>query len=570
MSNLQLSTLNPDFDSIKAQIRSYLINQDSWKNMTDSPVADSFIDVLASIAVLDQVKILRATQERFQETAQSTGSIYSIADASGVRLTRKTPSECIASITSVATSSVILPPYSTFEYSGTFFFNRESIILPPGISTAVTLYQGQVIVNQSSGLGEDYATFVSPEAEFSVSDTDVSVVINTTKIGRVTDGIWTLANTPGFQDRTLPDGRLVVIFGNSLVGSKPASVDTVYITYVVTLGLSANTLDVTGKVITLVTDPSITGSITTPLYNGRDQDSPIWYKNLSAPNFGTFSSAVTKTQYVSTALQYPEVIDAVTTSQRESNPYALAWMNTVRISLLTAKDWTQLEKAAFIKYMEDRSSYTTKILLETPTSRLLDITASVFCYTWANLSQVKTDVETAIQKLFELRSGILGYDFYRSDIAQVIKSANSGIEYFEISAPLSDLIVSNKRVDTPTYIVTPNSGGLAIGTYYYGISVDVGLGSSSPSNYAIVNVTSNNSSITLSWPAVAGAMEYDIYGRTETNQGKLITLSGNSTTFRDDGSGPVGLPAPVSNESATQYIKLNSTDISASYSTRVR
>lgn len=570
MSSLQLSTLNPDFESIKAQIKGYLLNQDSWKNMTDSPVADSFIDVLASIAVLDQVKILRATQERFQETAQSVGSIYSIADSSGVRLTRKTPAECIASLTSVATTTIVVPPYSTFEYSGIFFFNRETITLPPGIPTSVTLHQGQVIVNQSSGLGEDYATFVSPEAEFSVSDTDVNVVINSTEIGRVTDGIWTLSNAPGFQDRTLPDGRAVVIFGNSRVGSKPTALDTVYITYVITLGLSANTLDVTGKVITLVTNPNITGTITTPMYNGRDQDSPIWYKNLSAPNFGTFNSAITKTQYVSTALQYPEVVDAVTFSQRESNPYALAWMNTVRISLLTSKTWTQEEKAAFISYMEDRSSYTTKIVLETPISRLLDVSASVFCYTWANLSQVKTDVETAIQKLFELRSGILGYDFYRSDIAQVIRSANSGIEYFELAAPLSDLIVSNKRVDTPTYIVTPNGGSLPIGTYYYGISVDVGLGSSSPSNYAIVNVTSNNSSITLSWPAVAGAMEYDLYGRTETSQGKLINLTGNSNTFTDDGSYTVGLPAPAANESVTQYVKLNNMFVSASYSTRAR
>lgn len=570
MSNLQLSTINPDFDTIKSQIRGYLSAQDSWKNTVDSPVADSFIDVLASIATLDQVKIIRAVQERFQETAQSTRSIYSIADYSGVRLTRKTPAECIATLTSSAVSSTIIPTYSTFEYSGIFFFNREPITLPPGVPTAVTLHQGQVIVNQSSGLGEDYATFVTPESEFVVSDTDVSVVINNTSIGRVTDGIWTLENTPGFQDRTLPDGRAAIIFGNSFVGSKPIATDTVYITYVITLGLDANSLDVTNKVITLVTDPSITGVINTPMNSGRNQDSPIWYKNLSAPNFGTFNSAVTRTQYISTALHYPGVIDAVTFSQRESNPYALAWMNTVKISILTDSVWTSANKAAFIKHVEDRSSYTTKIILETPVARLIDVVASVFCYSWANVSQVKTDVETAIQKLFELRSGILGYDFYRSDIAQAIRAANSGIEYFDLASPLSDLIVSNKKVDTPSYIVTANAGNLAAGTYYYGVSVDVGLGNSSPSNYAIITVPTNNSSITITWPDVAGSMTYVVYGRTELSQGKLISLDGNTTTFTDTGSLPVGSPAPTSNESSTQYIKLNNLSISTSYSTRAR
>lgn len=570
MSNLQLSAINPDFDSVKSQIRSYLAAQDSWKTAVDSPVADSLIDVLASISVLDQLKIIRAVQERFQETAQSTRSIYSIADASGVRLTRKTPAECSVSLMSSGTTSIIIPPYSTFEYSGVFFFNRESITLPPGLATIVTLYQGQVVVNQSSGLGEDYATFVTPEAEFSVSDIDVSVSINTTSIGRVTDGIWTLYDKPGFQDRTLPDGRAVVLFGNSFVGSKPLATDIVYITYVITLGLDANSLDLINKVVTLFSDPNVVGTIITPLYGGRDQDSAIWYKNLSVPNFGTFNSAVTKTQYISTALQYPGVIDAVTFSQRESNPYALAWMNTVKISLLTSTNWSVNEKAAFIKYMEDRAGYTTKIVLETPIARLVDVSASVFCYSWANTSQVRTDVEAAIQKLFQLGSGILGYDFYRSDIAKAIREANSGIEYFDIASPLSDLIVSNKKVDTPNFVVTPNSGNLAIGTYYYGVSVDVGLGSSSPSNYAIVSVTSNNSSVTLTWPPVAGAMEYVVYGRSELSQGKLTSLSGATTMLVDDGSLSVGAPAPASNESSTQYVKLNGLQISTSYSTRVR
>lgn len=570
MSNLQLSNTNPDFDTVKAQIRAYLSAKDSWKNAVDSPVADSVIDVLASISVLDQLKILRAVQEGFQETAQSTRSIYAIADSSGVRLTRKTPAECLVTLTSAATTTSILPAYSTFEYSGVFFFNRESITLPPGLPTTVTLYQGQVVVNQSSGLGEDYATFVTPEVDFSVSDSDILVSINTTSIRRATDGIWTLYNTQGFQDRTLPDGRAVILFGNSFVGSKPSALDTVYITYVITLGLDGNSLDLVDKVVTSAIDPGITGVIITPLHNGRNQDSALWYKNLSAPNFGTFNSAVTKTQYVSTALQYPGVIDAVTMSQRESNPYALTWMNTVRVSLLTSNAWNATEKSAFVSYMEDRSNYTAKILLEIPIARLLDITATVFCYSWANISQVKLDVESAIQKLFELKSGILGYDFYRSDIANAIRTANSGIEYFEIASPLSDIIVSNKKVDTPSYIVTANSGILAAGTYAYGVAVDVGLGVSSPSNYVIINVPTSNSSITITWPSVAGAMEYKVYGRTESSQGLLGVTHGNTNTFFDDGSLILGAAAPVSNESSTQYVKLNNLEISTNYSTRTR
>jgi hypothetical protein len=65
-------------------------------------------------------------------------------------------------------------------------------------------------------------------------------------------------------------------------------------------------------------------------------------------------------------------------------------------------------------------------------------------------------------------------------------------------------------------------------------------------------------------------MEYTVYGRTETSQGRLVGLAGNTTTFTDDGSGAIGDPAPAFNELSTQYVKLSNMQISANYSTRAR
>ena len=570
MPNLQLSSTNLDFDYFKSAIKAYLSSTEAWGNVVNSPIADSAIDVLASIGTLDALKILRAAQESSRQTAMSTNTVYAIASEQGIRLTRKVPGSLIVALDNKSATDVVIDPYSVFESSGTFFFNRTTITIPAGLTAYVTLYEGNVITNTSYGLGEDYSSFATPESDFTVSDTDVVVSINGTIIPRITDGIWTASGLPGFQDITLHDGRAFIQFGNSYCGSRPSASDVVTIKYAVTSGLDGNSIDVLAKKITLMTNDAVTGIASTSISGGAAQTSALFYKNLPIPTFGTFSSAVTKSQYIATALSYPGVVDAYTVSQREANPTALAWMNLVKVYLITSTTWSASEKTAFIKYMEERCGYTTRIYIGTPTAVPVSLKINVSCYSWASPSTVKAEVTAALTTLFAPRPGIIGYDIYRSDISEAIRTSSDGVAFFDLVSPLSDIIVSNKSVDAPTYTVNSSSGVLTAGTYYYAVTADVGLGSVAPANFSAVSVSNPGSSIALAWTPIPGAVSYTVYGRSDSSPSVLAVLGPTTLGFVDDGSWVLGAAAPAQSELPTRYVTLGNLDISVTPSTRNR
>jgi hypothetical protein len=570
MIDLSLSALNPSPDAIKAQLRSYLNGTRTWDSAVNSPVGDVILSIIAAVGALDQAKILRAHQESFRETALSDSSLYALADSSGIRIVRKSPATCTALITSTK-ASILLPAYSSFEYAGNFLFTREAYVLPINTPTTINLYEGQVIVNTSQGLGVDYSSFVTTEDSFLVSDSDVQVTINGNLIEKTYDGIWTLQGIAGYQDRTLPDGRTMLLFGNAHGGSKPLTTDLVGIQYVVTKGLDANNINLYGRTINLITDATVTGSITSLFSNGTNERSALEYKNLPYPVYGTFSSAITRSQFITSAVEYPGVVDAITYAQREINPKSLSWLGVIRIALLTNTVWTTSNKSAFIQYMKDRCLYGTEILLETPDPDLVDIQVKLYCYSWANLTQVEQDVSNALDNMFALRAGLLGYDFYKTDISQTIQNASKGIEYFEVTSPVDNIITSVRTVNYPEATIVSTGGSLAIGSYTYGIAVDLGYGLGAPLNWTDVSITVAGSQIQLAWEAVSGATSYVVYGRQYTGPGtlgQLSTLTSVVTSFTDDGSTIPGSVPLDSNDFTTRYAKLNSKTITSLYSNR--
>ncbi len=409
MTTLNLSTIRPDPGEIKDQLENFLRTKDTWRGNVDSSVGQTLLEMIAAVGALDQAKIRRARQEAVPETAVSDRGIYSLADFQGVRIGRKTPARVSVSIDS--TVAVTIPPFTQFEGGGQFFFNRDTIFLVGSSPQTVDLYQGTVVKKTMSGISEDYQVFFSQEAGFQVSDTDVRVVINATAAKRVVDGLWTLKYQDGFLDRTLPDGRLALQFGSGYYGSRPGTTDLVEIIYVLTEGSSTNSRSVLGKAVFTSEALSVQGEFLTDPVGGTDQRPAAMYKNIAAPNFGSFGSAVTGAQHLQLALNFPGVVDAQLFSQRESNPFSLNWMNLIRVVVLTSSTWTLAEKQAFTTYLEEHSMYTPRYLLETAVPVAVNVTAKVYCYNWADTGQVRNNVLTSLASLFEVKRGSLGYDF---------------------------------------------------------------------------------------------------------------------------------------------------------------
>jgi hypothetical protein len=566
MATLELSSLAPDHDQILEQIQTELASRGLWEGSLSSPTAQAFAEIFAAIGTADRVAILRSVQDCFPDTVISDNAAYALADYQGIRLPRKLPASAVATFTT--TTAVVIPAYTQFESNGNLFFNRESLFLQPGVTTTATLHEGEVLVVVTPGLGEDYARFVSREYSFAVSDTDVIVYLNGNQIPRVTDGIWTLRGKPGFKDRTLPDGRLAIEFGTSILGTRPSTVDSLSILYTVTLGSAGNEVSTAGKIITCTSFPDTTATFTSACTGGTDETPAYVFKNVSAPTFGSFSSAVTKQQHLDVALSYPEVVDAAFYSQREVNPHSLAWMNLIRVVLLTSVPWNATKKQAFLDYLQDRAVYVSRFFLEDAAPVSVNIDLKVYCYSWANLTSIQQKVQNNIAALFVARRGLIGYDLYTSDIAYAIRSADSGVEYFEIVSPSTNVITSIQAVAAPTATVL-SSGSLASGNYVYGIGVAITAGIVTAHSFAEVTVATGGSSVQLSWTPVAGATNYFVYGRSENDGLYVIAVLDSSTlSFTDDGTTITTIPIPPQDQTTVSYIAQGTTSIAVNYSSR--
>lgn len=565
---IQLSTIAPDFDDLVTQLQTQLQTKAAWKDRLTSSTGQTLVEMIAAIGAYSQFSIESAFQECYPSTAKNNNSLYASASFLGVRYSRKSP----ASV-SVALSSpvpVTIPVNSQFNGAGTYWFNRQALNLGP-TPTVVTLHQGQVMRNQTFGLGTDFQAFVSPEKEFVVSDTDVFVLVNGVSIPVITEGLWTREGLPGAQQFSLPSGQMILLFGNSIYGTKPSPTDLCELVYTITLGADGSNIPTLDKKFSLDTDSAITGTATTQASGGGDQANPLIYKNVTPALFGSFNASVTPAQYKKLPLQYPGVIDARTFAQRETNPRALAYMNVIKVALLTQTPWSNVDWQAFESWFYDNTMYSTRIFREDPVAAPLDVTASIRCKNLANLGQVQLNVEQALASLLEPRQGIIGLDVYRSDIISAIMGADSNIDHVVLTAPDSDLILGSLNVAAPVLTVFPTGGTLGPGVYDYSVSVESTLGGeTAPAFWNTVEITTGTTNrIVVTWPETSNALTYKVWGRqTPTSLGQLASVPAAVTSFVDDGTVvPSGL-VPVQSTISSYYPSLNLVQLQLAYTNR--
>lgn len=568
MADIILSTVSPDHADIVSQLQTALLTRDSWKDRITSSTGQTLIEFQAAIGAYDQFAIESAFQEVFPESAKNANSIYAAAEFLGVRTNRKIGATVTVSLSSPV--NVTIPVYSQFLGGGTFWYNKTALNITSTPAT-FTLTQGKVVQVSTTGLGTDFQSFVTEEDGFVVHDQDVLVKINNVNQYVTTDGLWTRPSLDGIQNKTLPDGRALLLFGNSLYGSKPTATDIIDITYIVTQGSDSNNLPISGRPVTLDTDPTVTGTFTVLPSGGGSQSPFLVYKNITPALFGSFNSSVTAAQYKRLPLQYPGVIDAQTFAQREVNPKALAWMNVIKVCLLTNTPFSGPQFAAFEDFFLRNTMYSTRIYRQDPIPVNVDIDVDVFCANFSNLSEIKQKVENALDALFAPRQGIIGLDIYLSDIYDAIEKADANIKYILRRTPTTDIVISSLNVDAPTATVITSGGTLAPGFYDYAISVVSTLGGeTAPLNWTTVEVTVPGSRVSLAWPAVANAANYKVWGRVTPSPLGLITTVGPSTlTYIDTGSVVPTGTIPSQSTVAIYYPRLNSKNVVTKYSTRI-
>jgi hypothetical protein len=97
---------------------------------------------------------------------------------------------------------------------------------------------------------------------------------------------------------------------------------------------------------------------------------------------------------------------------------------------------------------------------------------------------------------------------------------------------------------TITPSTSPTGGALAAATYSYRVTSITVAGESTPSTAATQTTTGSTSTVALSWPAVANATGYRIYGRTSGFERLVATVGPSAINWVDDGSGVAGTQSP--------------------------
>lgn len=521
------SDLSADPSQFKADLENKLSQSSVWKGNLTTQVGTALVDSVAALGAFCQQQIMNAYINCFQETAVLDDAIKSIAIMQGTRLTRRLPASMKVILQSELNTTI--PAFTQFLCAGHSFFNRDVIDLKAGETLETTLYQGNVFVKIFSGVGSELQSWVSDEDKFVVSDTDVHVLVNGDLINKAYGSLWNYKNIPAFMDGTTAEGRLLVQFGNTRFGTMPGINDTVTIIYCTTEGASGNNFTTVGSKISISGYSKVTGKSLENPSGGANQKSTLAYKNSTAGSFGTYGSAVTKSQYQSIVNTYPGVVDAFTQAQRERNPGDLKLMNVITVTGITTSPWNDEQKQEFCNWCQQQSMYSTRFVWIDATPVVRNVSVKVFCYNSSILSNVEQNASSAIRALFAPKSGILMTDFYMSDIITAVRNSDSGIAYVVIEEPIEEMIVTQPSSPDISYEITESGGSLAPYFYSYGVVYVQANGTESKINaWCHPQVTKANSKVKLLWKPVPSAVSYKVFGRKGESIGLLKTIQAKS------------------------------------------
>lgn len=576
---LVLSDLTADVDQFVQQFQAYLQQQPVWVGNLTTQTSQTLIELISTVGTFAQGRIIRETEDAFAETAQSDSAILSITQMQGLRIARRLPAQAPASIMSPV--DVTLAPYTQFSAAGYYFFNRDALTFEANVPLDVTLCEGQLYSYQMNGLGTERQTFVGSQDSFVVSDQDVTVQLNSTIIPKSYGGLWNFDGLPGYADLTTSDGRLLLQFGNlggtsaqfgtlQAFGTLPQVTDSVVVTYPVTQGATGNSLTTSGTQVTVTGFPLIYGVMTGNPSGGAAQNPTLAYKNVASGGFGTYQSAVTKSQYLATIATFPGIVDAVTQAQREINPSDYRWMNVIRVSALTASPWSQAQIKEFTDYCQAVTMYACYFLWQEAIPVPQTVVMNVYIFNSALPQQVQTQVSNAIVKLFAPRPGLLRTNFYESDLERAaFKSSPGQISYVEVLSPTGPMVVTAPTSPQITYTLVAGGGSLGELVYAYAISTTLQNGQvGTPSSWVFPQVISTTADfgVTLTWPSVMNAATYTVWGRAPGGAlGVLATVTATTAetyTFTDNGSiTPTGGAPTTVADTPIQYNTLASAPV---------
>jgi hypothetical protein len=453
--SVPLDLVKPDFELILLQLQQQILNYpDTWTDVITAASGSALLRSIAAGITFNQHSLERALRERFPHTARLPSSQFAIARMLGNHVQRRVPAQVAVSLYNGTQATVSLPKYSQVTINDTPFFNRVALSVAPGHTlNGVLMYEGTIVQESFVASGREFMRLEVGNGDFAISNTDVMCVINGEEYVRSEGGPWEMGDGAtgdgkAFLEKTLSNGSVEIQFGNGVYGSVPPTGSSVVVTYARTNGASANS----SRVNLPVTYGSLTGSTAGPIKGGEDAKDADYYKVMSPNLYSAKRRAVRRDDYATLAVDYPGVYDVKVQGQAEIAPSDKAWMNVYKLTLLTRADWTDDDWTAFSEYLKNVSIGNVHFVSENPFPVATNVIGSIFCKTNVDLDTAKSECDKAVQALFKLRKGYIGFPVYLHDIHDALQGTGL-ISYAQLTSPSFDLIIGESewlRLDSVT------------------------------------------------------------------------------------------------------------------------
>lgn len=552
-------------DEVQKELVSKLNSNSTWNTMFRSGTGMQIISLFGQTYEMIVKAVGSALYERNLLTSQLESSTRQSVHTLGVRANRKIPASCSVMLRNYGGTPITIPRFTTLAHGGKTLYNRVPYSINANEEKIIELFSGDVstivVPNQiaTNGLRKQGSNiiYISEESDFSWSDgesyyegnsyRDTSVIIDNVYVNVVTEGIWLHPSkvSPAIQDKTLPDGRTMLVFGDNTYGVDLSNATSISIIRVSTNGADDNTF----MPKTETTFYGMEAVVLTDLENGANQTDYRNYKVLG-PNLATirnpFNKAVTQLQHEAIALNYPGVVDARVLSQRHIAPADRRYMNVQAVCILTDNGppsenfWNN-----FLNYYRSHTYENAEIQRLVPSVIKAQFSLILTCEPSVDLTYAKESSYQALVKYFSKTQGSLNKNYFLNDVADVARYSSKGIVSVYVNDPSTDIILSP---DTPAvdYILT---AGNKNGVRSYRVIAECSVGGkviySKPSDKIIVNLI--NQTVNLKITPVAGAVRYHIFNE---DSNLIATLNKDVKTWTDNTTGEV---YPISNIESYKY-----------------
>lgn len=343
-------------DSITNYLKT-LPDYEIWKDMFESSVGKTIIDLMSGISELLMFKLDGRLKEQYLFTALNRTSIYLIADMLGYNVNRKAPaigtidllfdSPLTEAITigagtfldgtiplTILNDEII--PMGTTQYS----LSGKKIQVVEGTRNYVLLtstptksyYYNNSQLKTIGIEGVDFERIIISDPTFSIATATTEIKSAAFSLAKYTvdsNGVLIdLEEEISWVDKFLPlttgaviirtyyNGGIYLLFGDETNGRKLSINDNILVQYLTTLGKDtfiARNTDLGKIVLPTIKNTSVVATIKVidSIYGGSDEDSLEKLRYMLAGWHSTQDRAVTLNDWKYILLSYPEAVDAV-------------------------------------------------------------------------------------------------------------------------------------------------------------------------------------------------------------------------------------------------------------------